>query len=194
MFSRTSINGMGLFEGRPGGNSSPFVAFSRVKPKYKAPEEVALNKYPARYFRPAVMTSEGGAYKQARFKFGKGERPASFTSKDEAFVPVGGRPLPGDYPEDIRPYSGPGWDFVEPYSSAEGLGQNESGFTKFINKVVEFAPKAIEAIKGPRAAPTMPINYMQQQAQPEKSNALTYAIIGGGVLVVGLGAYLLLRR
>lgn len=204
MFARSSLNGMGVFEGRPKGNKSPFVAFSRVKPKYKDPSEVALRKYPSRFFRSAAMTSGGGAYKAATFKFGQGTRPPAFTSKDEEFVPASTHPFPGDFPEDIRPYSGPGWDFIEPYGSAEGIGQDAAkeptGWDKLLTTVTAAVPKATELwskykgkIKPAKAAaPTAaPVMY---NPPPPADNTWTYVAIGGGVLVVGLTAYLLLRR
>lgn len=200
MFARSSLNGMGVFEGSPKGSKSPFVAFSRVKPKYKDPSEVALRKYPKRFFRSAEMTSGGGAYKAATFKFGQGTRPPAFTEKDEQFVPAETRPFPGDFPADIRPYSGPGWDFVEPYSSAEGFGQAKepSTWDKLVSKVTEYVPKAADAwskYKGGKKATAAPVYTPAPYTPPPPADyTWTYVAIGGGVIVVGLTAYLLLRR
>jgi hypothetical protein len=198
---------MGVFEGSPKKNKSPFVAFSRVKPKYKDPSEVALRKYPKRFFRSAEMTSGGGAYKAATFKFGAGHRPAAFTSKDEEFVPAGTHPFPGDFPEDIRPYSGPGWDFIEPYGSAEGIGQDapakkESGWDKLVSTVTAAVPQATEAwkkykkgSKTKKLTQDAPAPAPVYIPPPPPDNTLLYTGMAvGGVLVVGLTAYLLLRR
>lgn len=198
------MNGMGIFEGSPSKNHTPFVAFNRVKPKYRDPEEVALRKYPGRFFRPVKLVSGGGAYKAADFSFGPGHSPAPFTDRDEQFLPVGGRPLPGDYPEDIRPYSGPGWDFISPEPSAEGLGQEKTSmWDKLVKTVTEAAPKLQETYKkykgksksakatqdAPRYTPPEP------WLPPKPDNTWLYiGIAGTAVVVVGVGAYLLLRR
>jgi len=194
MSSRASLNGMGLFEGSPEGKQNPFAMFNRVQ---AVPGRARPARGRRRMLRARVIAGD-------RIQFQPEEIPQIYAEESQRFKAVGKKPLPGDFPASILPYNRAGWDFVEPHPSAQGLGADEvkdawGAVTNIVQKASQYAPaiKEIASIfKKPKAA--APVTYAAQTYQPAPTpptNYLPYILIGGGVLLVGgVAAILMLKR
>lgn len=171
-------NEMGVFEGKRTKRSTPFEA--------------------------GVPASRGGgrhmAFNRVRFIPGT-----------QDFMAVGLKPFPGSYPGDIRsmgPYELP--DYSEAHSSAEGIGQipgltpsatpgAPAGSQPWYKQLLNYgqqAYQAYESFKKKPEAPTAPSSAFvyTPSADTGMSTTTIVLLVGGGVAVLGVIGFLLLRK
>ena len=169
------------------------------EPRIVAIKNVPSLDRPAPLFMPEERVVLRGGMRVAVPGSMIGFRPARAVQYDPAiddqFYATNMRPLPGSFPADIRPTT-------EPHPSAEGFGQE--WVTKLTAAVEKAAPKVAEAVararalraaqKGAAPAPAPSLMPVQQEQAPGMSTGMMVLIAGGGLLVVGLAAYLLMRK